>query len=359
MPITIYATINDGTDPVVYSTVSPAITPVPNLVGQVTDQFGNPIAGMRIFLDLNDDQTYDAPQYNASGVLTQAGDPSVITNSDGEYYFNDLANYATTDVGYPTFNVMAVMPSPSFTPITPANDVDQVSESDITATSGTATQSLSADFEVQRLASISGSLYSDLAQDGIDSASDPALGGVTVYLDSSGTGVYQASDPTCVAGPSGTFAFYGLTTGATYDVGIITSSTVNGVTTPLYVVTGPSSGIYSIPITSDAQQLTGYAFGVISLATISGTVSTQGSGGSSSSPNSGTSVVISTPNQSASAPNYGSFSSTAGLDLIGSSASSSTGLVLLGSGDSGASTAAWYATPIPISGGFRRAFNGR
>ncbi len=93
VPIYIYAIINDGTNTAVYSAYSSAIIPVPNLVGKVVDQFGNPIAGMRIFLDLNDDQNYDAPVYSAAGTLTEAGDPSVTTNLDGDYYFNDLAAY--------------------------------------------------------------------------------------------------------------------------------------------------------------------------------------------------------------------------------------------------------------------------
>ena len=67
VPIYIYAIINDGVNTAVYSKYSSAIIPVPNLIGKVTDQFGNPISGIRVFLDLNNDQNYDAPVFNASG----------------------------------------------------------------------------------------------------------------------------------------------------------------------------------------------------------------------------------------------------------------------------------------------------
>ena len=355
VPIYIYAIINDGVNSSVYSAYSPAIIPVPNLVGKVIDQFGNPIAGIRVFLDLNDDQTYDATQYTASGAISQAGDPSMITNSAGAYYFNDLENYSSSDVGYPTFRVMCVMPSPSFTPLTPSNGVDTISLSTIAPTPNEPTPSLTADFSITRLASIGGSLYSDLNQDGVYAATDPALSGATVYLDSSGTGTYQASDPTCVTGPSGTFGFYELTPG-TYAIGIITLTTTGSTTIQNDIVTEPSSGTYSVAITSDSQQLSSYQFGVISLATIGGTLTSQDSEGANSTAMQGTTVDISTPNLSASVPDYTGFSSTNGLTLIGPSASASVGLMMLKSSQSNTSTAVWYQTPVPILGGFQTSY---
>jgi len=295
VPIYIYAIINDGVNSAVYSAYSTKIIPEPNLVGQILDQFGNPIAGVTVFLDLNNTGQYVAPVYSTSGsgATTTSGDPVAVTNQNGDYYFNDLAGYSTTDIGYSTFRVDAVMPNPSYTPITPSTGEVSVSNN-LAANSA----SLVANFSINRLASISGSAYSDLNRNGVQVASDPALGGATVYLDAAGTGTYQTGDPICVTGPSGTFGFYQLTP-TNYTAGIITSSTTTSAsgatsTQQNYVVTQPASGTYAVPVTSDSQQLTGYTFGVISLATISGSITSQATTGATSSLT-GTSVDITTP----------------------------------------------------------------
>ena len=250
------------------------------MVGQVLDQFGNPISGIRAFLDLNDDGNYDAPVVASNGTITTPGDPSMITNVSGSYFFNNLESYSSSDIGYPNFRVMLLMPSPSFTPITPANATIDFTLDDSASSSSSPVESVVANFTVNRLASITGSIYSDIVQNGVYGANDPALGGAVVFLDTNGNGQYDASDLTCETGPSGTYGFYDLTP-ANYTTGLITSTTVSNVTTNNYVVTQPSCGTYSIPIVSDSQQLgnfsfTGpYTFGVISLATVSGTINNQ------------------------------------------------------------------------------------
>ena len=518
--IYIYAIINDGTNSAVYSALSSKIIPVPNLVGQVLDQFGDPIAGLTIFLDLNDDGIDSVPSVSGAST-TLATDPSTVTDLNGDYFFNDLAQYSTTDVGYSDFRVTALMPSPSYTPISPSNGVDAIDNDSYATSTSTVTDSIVADFTVNRLASVSGSVYSDLNQNGVYVASDPALTGATVYLDSSDSGTYQAGDPTCVTGPSGTYGFYeisvpdignpgfespslgagndqddptgvgvdwlftaggstasagiagndsSLTSGnadapegdqvaymqgpasisqtidgfeagqayyisfdaanqagngqssftvsyngdvigtfspttvyeslstedfapgsgpltltftnvdptsagltsflddvqvtpattpaTTFTAGILNSSTTAGIGSTVnsadnYVVTSPSSGTYSIPVTSDASELTGYTFGAISLATVSGTVTSQGTAsGSTASVQSGTTVDISTPNLTASVPRFTNFSTTTGLSLEGSSVTGSDSLQLLSASDSDVATAAWYETAVPLFGGF-------
>ena len=355
VPIYVYATINDGVNTTVTSGYSTPIVPVPNLIGQIVDQFNNPLSGIRVFLDLNNDQTYDAPVIASDGTVTSPGDPSVITNLNGDYYFNDLPGYSSTDIGYPTFRVMAVMPTPSFTPISPANDVNTISETNCMPTASSPCLSIVANFSINRLASITGSLYSDLNQNGVYTSSDPALGGATVYLDASGTGTYQAGDPTCVTGPSGTYGFYELNP-TSYTTGIITSTTNGTATTQNYLVTQPSAGTYSVPITSDSQQLTGYTFGVISLATISGNINSQNNPQANPVSIAGTVVNLSTVNTTASVPNLSNFSSTSTLSLNGASANGAGALALLTAGQSKAATSAWYKSAIPLLGGFQTSF---
>jgi SdrD B-like domain len=524
VPIYIYAIINDGTNSAVYSALSSKIIPVPNLVGQVLDQFGNPIAGITVFLDLNDDGIDTVS--NVSGASTTlATDPSTVTNANGNYYFNNLAQYLTTDVYYSEFRVTLLMPSPSFTPILPSNGVYTIDNDSYATSTSPVTDSIVASFTVNRLASVAGSVYSDLNQDGVYTASDPELAGATVYLDASGSGTYQAGDATCVTGPSGTFGFYdisvpdvgnsgfesptlvpeddendptgtdvdwtftaaGITASAgiagnnspltsgnagapqgdqvaymqgpasisqtldgfeagqayyisfdaanqagngqssftvsyngtvigtfsptnayelvnthefspgagpltltftnldpdnagltsfldnvqiipaiasatTFTVGMLNSTTESGMASTVnsgdnYVVTSPSSGTYAILVSTDASQLTGYTFGAISLATVSGSITSEGTAsGSSASVQSGTTVDISTPNLTASVPSFANFSSTTGLSLKGPSITGAESLELLSSSQSDIGTAAWYQTAVPILGGFETEF---
>ena len=148
------------------------------------------------------------------------------------------------------------------------------------------------------------------------------------------------------------------TTATTFTAGILNSTTMAGIGSTVnsadnYVVTSPSSGTYSIPVSSDASELTGYTFGAISLATVSGTVTSQGTAsGSTASVQSGTTVDISTPNLTASVPRFTNFSTTTALSLEGSSVTGSDSLQLLSSSDSDVATAAWYETAVPLFGGF-------
>ena len=217
VPIYIYAVINDSTNTPVYSAYSAPVIPEPDIVGQVVDQFGNPLPGLTVFLDLNGNGIYDTANLNSTSTTTE---PSAVTNASGYYYFSGLESYTATDVGYPNFLVDVQMPTPSFTPITPSaisstNPSNPVVSSttvtiNVEATSGNPASSQIANFSVSRLASISGSIFSDIPQNGVYVSTDPALNGATVYIDSTGSGTYNSGDPTVVTGPSGLYSFYGL-----------------------------------------------------------------------------------------------------------------------------------------------------
>ena len=521
VPIYIYAVINDGTNSAVYSKYSTAVIPEPDIVGQVIDQFGNPISGVTVFLDINGNGLYDAPG-GYSGGTTNTGEPSAITGVNGAYYFSGLEAYSGSDLGYPNFKVDVQMPSPSFTPISPlaaasnnpsypviASNTVTIST---TASASNPTSSQVANFSVNRLASISGSTFRDLPRTGLYLATDPALGGATVYLDSSGSGTYQAGDSTVVTGPTGLFSFYGLSvpdvgnngfempalavssslaqptgTGAdwtfslgagvasngssltagngnapqasqvaylqgaasisqvisgfqagtsyyltvqaaaetglagstftvsyngvgigtfspatsyttfttasfipgagsitltlsgvsssdasqttlldniqilpvtTYTVGIVNATTVgnsviNG--SNQYVVTTPASGTFLVPVASDAPQLTGYQFGVISLASVTGTVSATSITGTSAV-QTGTTINLSTPNTSITVPSYSNFSSTSGLVNNGSVNNTGGALNLFSATLYNSKTASWYSSALPVTAGFTSTF---
>ena len=222
VPIYVYAMINDGTNTPVYSVYSTPVVAEPDIVGQVIDQFGNPLAGLTVFLDLNGNGVFDT----ANGSTIASTEPTMVTNAMGYYYFSGLEAYSSTDLGYPSFLVDVQMPTPSYAPITPAavtssNASNPVVSSNrvsisVNATTNNPTNSQVANFSVSRLASISGSIYRDIPQTGVYVSTDPSLGGATVYIDSTGSGTYTSGDPTCITGPSGLYSFYGL---AVPDVG--------------------------------------------------------------------------------------------------------------------------------------------
>src|ERR1019366_4780980 len=65
--------------------------------------------------------------------------------------------------------------------------------------------------------SISGTVFNDLNNDGLQDDAEPGISGVVMYIDLDNAGVFQAGDPEVTTDALGNFTFTGLTAG-TYIV---------------------------------------------------------------------------------------------------------------------------------------------
>ncbi|MBD2312594.1 carboxypeptidase regulatory-like domain-containing protein [Desertifilum sp. FACHB-1129] len=145
-----------------------------------------PIAGVQIFLDLNNDG------------LLNAGEPVAITDQQGVYGFAGLPPG--------TYTVREVVP-PGFAQTTPSPTV--------TLAPG---QNLGIDFGNRPLlGSISGIKFNDLNANALLDPGEPPIPGVTIYLDLNANGTLDANEPSTVTNEQGAYSFQGLTPG-TYIV---------------------------------------------------------------------------------------------------------------------------------------------
>ena len=97
---------------------------------------------------------------------------------------------------------------------------------------------------------ISGVVFRDFNLDGQQDGSEPALAGITVFLDTNNNGVLDAGEPTSVTNASGVYSFSGLAAG-TY--------TVREVLLGGSILSTPASGSYSLTI-ANGSSFTGKNF---------------------------------------------------------------------------------------------------
>jgi protocatechuate 3,4-dioxygenase beta subunit len=165
----------------------------------------SPISGVTVFLDTNN-----------NGVLN-AGEQQVQTNSQGKAAFTNLAagNYV----------VKEVVPS-GFSPSTTA-----------TVNVALSTQDANVTFANTPNSNITGCKFEDFNQNGYRDGNEPAIPGVTVFLDTNGNGVLDANEPSTTTDQFGTFKFTNLTPG-TYKLREVTPPGYFQTTKPLDIVLG-------------------------------------------------------------------------------------------------------------------------
>jgi hypothetical protein len=245
LPYYVYAVINDGTNTPVYSAYSQAVTPIPALSGIVADpkNGGKPLSGFTVYLDDNHNGQFDP-----------GSDPSTTTGPSGFYAFNppQLPVNQPVDVG-------VVIPR--------GFQLDPASQDPIQRTYD-GTEPVTADFGLDELASIEGTVFDDQNRNGRLDPGEPGRPGWTVYLDANGNGRPDAGEVTITTGPDGHYTFYDVGLNAAYTVGVVLPSGTFQ-TGPLPV----PPGTYTTTVGSDRfQHITGLDFGTLKLPTISGTI---------------------------------------------------------------------------------------
>ncbi len=169
------------------------------------DQGEVPLSGVTVFLDTNNNGTPDA------------GEQQVQTNTQGRAAFTNLVpgNYV----------VREVVPA-GFSPSTVAA---------VNVTLGT--QDANVTFANTPNSNITGCKFEDFNQNGYRDGNEPAIPGVTMFLDTNGNGVLDANELSTVSDQFGTFKFTNLTPG-TYKLREVTPPGYFQTTKPLDIVLG-------------------------------------------------------------------------------------------------------------------------
>lgn len=237
-PSYLYAVINDQFNKPVASAYVGPFTPAPPISGTVTDPIHHvPLRGARVYLDLD-----------GNGVYDPGADPSTVTDPQGVYAFWGIPfnNYTVAVIKPPGYQF-----HPGFPSAIPITYFEQPNPN--------------INFLLDEFASITGTVFTDLNQDGVFSPEEPPLSGWTVYLDANSNGRLDSGELSTRTNTLGQYTFYNLATSTTYTVAQALKAN--------YFTPGDASR-HSVAIGDEIfQRVTGQDFGVLPFFTASGTVS--------------------------------------------------------------------------------------
>ncbi len=121
------------------------------------------------------------------------------------------------------------------------------------------------DFEFDMRPIISGTVYSNLAADGQRSVSDPGVGGIRIYLDENGNGVFNVLEPSVLSRDDGSYDLFHV-----FADGESSYTTAIGLVTP--AGWKQPATLPPVTITPQSPQVLGNDFLAVELVTLSGTV---------------------------------------------------------------------------------------
>jgi len=166
-----------------------------------------PLSGVSVFLDTNNNGT------------AEAGEPQIQTNAEGRGAFTNLepGNYTVREVVPAGF-------SPSTSAVVPLT---------------LSTEDANVTFANTPNSNITGCKFEDFNVNGYRDGNEPAISGVTVYLDTNNNGALDAGEASTTSDQFGTFAFNNLTPG-TYNLREVVPPGYFQTTQPLNIVLGPN-----------------------------------------------------------------------------------------------------------------------
>jgi serine-aspartate repeat-containing protein C/D/E len=166
-----------------------------------------PLSGVSVFLDTNNNGAPDT------------GEAQLQTNAEGRGAFTNLepGNYTVREVVPAGF-------SPSTSAVVPLT---------------LSTQDANVTFANTRNSNITGCKFEDFNLNGYRDGNEPAISGVTVYLDTNNNGALDAGEASTTSNEFGTFAFNNLAPG-TYNLREVVPPGYFQTTQPLNIVLGPN-----------------------------------------------------------------------------------------------------------------------
>ncbi|MEO5915832.1 MAG: SdrD B-like domain-containing protein [Luteolibacter sp.] len=174
----------------------------------VQDTTEQPIAGVKVFVDLN-----------ANGIR-DANEPFATTNASGVYNITGLTP-GTYTVAVDTTTL------PSGTSNT--GDPDATKDGKTTVTLAAGVPNTTTDFGYQGTAAISAVVFLDRNASGVQNPGEPGIPSVTVFLDLNGDGTRQSNEQQATTNAIGAYGFSGLTPG-NYSVVVVSATLPTGVT---------------------------------------------------------------------------------------------------------------------------------
>jgi hypothetical protein len=166
-----------------------------------------PLSGVSVFLDTNNSGAADA------------GEPQIQTNAQGRGAFTNLepGNYTVREVVSAGF-------SPSTSAVVPLT---------------LNTEDANVTFANTPNSNITGCKFEDFNVNGYRDGTEPAISGVTVYLDTNNNGALDTGEASTTTNQFGTFAFNNLAPG-TYNLREVVPPGYFQTTQPLNIVLGPN-----------------------------------------------------------------------------------------------------------------------
>lgn len=189
-----------------------------------------------IFIDLNSNGAQDSTE------------PARVTDSSGAYAFSDIhtGTYRVSEI-VPDGWISADGRSATVTTTVFRGGLNVIDFYDLVPVDG----------------SVSGSLWNDLDGDGSRSAAETGLAGWQVYVDSNGSGLQDAGEPSMLTDSEGAYSFAGIAYG---------NVTIREIVPSTWVATNPASGGSTIHLLN-GENRTGLDFGNRErIGTIQGTV---------------------------------------------------------------------------------------
>jgi serine-aspartate repeat-containing protein C/D/E len=155
------------------------------------------LAGITVYLDLNNNGSLDAAE------------PQVATSADLFFTpsINEAGTYSFTHLAPGTYTVRTILPA--ILSATPASELQHI----VTLASSESQNGINT-AAVYRPTEIHGIKFDDTDGDHVRDASEPGVGGVTIYVDLDRDNSYDAGEPTAVTAPDGSYSFVGLPPGA-------------------------------------------------------------------------------------------------------------------------------------------------
>ena len=211
-----------------------------------------PLSGVQVFLDLNNNGTWESTE------------PIRTTSATGSYSFSGLA------AG--TYHVVVLSSTLPDTVIATFDADGTGTLNAATVVLPAATTNNNADFGYVGTSTPLGDyVWVDVDGDGIQESGEPPLSGVTVFIDLDGNGLRGTSEPFATTDSSGLYAIIGMN-GGTYKVMVETSTLPAGLT-PSYDLDGTATANYVAALSLGVNAtLSTVDFGYRGTGSITGTV---------------------------------------------------------------------------------------